>query len=161
VVLNVPGAGLGNILASENIRDTLGLLIVAKTGLPFDSPEYYGAFPAFRAVGQLFLDAGDPVNMEGAHPDGQALLIQMGKGDTTIPNFTTLDLKGAMGLSAPASSVTGTVPLRVFAETDPAKYLPAEQARTFNGHGVFDAFPPVREQVLRFLSSRGEELLIP
>src|SRR6185295_6893083 len=56
--LNVPGGGLSNILVSTDIRDRLGLLLVAKTIITFGTAEYYSAFPIFRAMAQPFLESG-------------------------------------------------------------------------------------------------------
>ncbi len=160
-VLNVPGGGLSNILASDEIRDLIGLLIAAKTDVGFGTLEYYSSFMIFRAVAQPFFESADPVNIASALPMERAVLVQEGVGDRTIPNFTTENLAGAMGLSAPTAAITGTAPLHVFSRADPAKYLSPEQAKTFNGHEVFGSFAPVRSQAMTFLSSKGRAYQVP
>jgi hypothetical protein len=156
--LNVPGGGLANILASTDIRDRIGLLLVSKTNLTFESPEYYGAFPLFRTVGQLFLETADPVNVGRAfHGSGRALLIQEGVEDHVIPNFTTEALARAMGAQLQTTSVAGATPLQAHVRVDPARYgLPED----YNGHNVFWDIAPARIQVLSFLGSSGTKLVL-
>ncbi|MBI3184226.1 MAG: hypothetical protein HYZ28_19000 [Myxococcales bacterium] len=159
-VLNVPGGGLGNILVSDDIRDRVGLLLVAKTGLVFQSVEYYGAFPFFRAMAQLFMEPGDPINLGQVHGADRALLVQEGVGDRLVPNFTTEDLARAMGVPLAEASVSGSTPVRALFRADPAKYLPPSQAASFDGHNIFWEAGAVREQALRFLESKGTVLVV-
>ncbi len=160
-VLNVPGGGLSNILVSDVIRDRIGLLILSKTAGSFDTLEYYSSFLIFRAVAQAFLEPADPINFAAALPAGRAVLVQEGIGDLTIPNFTTENLAAAMKLTVPTTNLTGTAPLQVLSHQDPAKYLPPDEAKIFNGHDVFGSFAPVRSQALRFLESKGREYQVP
>lgn len=160
VVLNVPGAGLSNVMMSRNLQDLIGLLIVAQTDLAFDSPEYVASFPLFRAAAQPFFDPGDPINFAGARKSELAVLQQTGLGDSIIPLDTSVDLAGAMGL-AEIGPRSGTTPLSAFVRVNPASYLPAAQASAYNGHNVMWDFAEPREQVLRFLESDGRELLGP
>lgn len=158
-VLNVPGAGLSNILVSNNIGGLIGLLIVAQTDLAFESAEYHAAFPLFRSVGQAFFETGDPINMVQLVPPGRAVLVQEGRNDQLVPNATTEDLAKALGAAPAAGATQGTAPLRVLQRVDPAWYLPPAQAAGFDGHEVLYAFDPVRAQALRFLESDGQDLL--
>ena len=160
VVLNVPGAGLSNVVMSRNLQDLIGLLIVAQTDLGFDSPEYVASFPLFRAAAQPFFDPGDPINFAGALKPEVALLQQTGLGDTIIPLDTSVDLASALGLQ-PLSARSGTTPLQAFVKVDPARYLPAAQVSAYNGHNVMWDFAEPRAQVLRFLETDGRELLAP
>lgn len=161
VVLNVGGAGLGNILNSTTIRDRVGLLFVAETDLAFASTEYYAAFPLFRTLAQTFIDAGDPVTLAHAPGADQALLLQEGVGDRTMPNDTTMDLAGVLGAPVATQPESGTTPLRRTFEADPAKYLSPSQAAIEDPHNIFWDAAPVRAQALRFLSSRGMVLETP
>lgn len=158
-VLNVPGGGLSNILSSESIRDQIGLLLSGQTGLPFGSAEYYSAFPLLRAVAQLFLEQGDPVNLGPGFRDwpDRALLLQEGVRDHTIPNFTTENLATSMGVPQVGSGMTGGLPLRVFTRIDPTKFGKPE---SYNGHNVFWDIEPSRTQVMDFLSSGGTTLTV-
>ncbi len=157
-VLNVPGGGLSNVMVSRNIGDLIGLLIVSKTDLPFDTPAYHSAFPLFRTAGQAFFEPGDAINMVHRIPAGRAVLMQEGKDDWLVPNQTTEDLAKAMGLDSPARPIVGTAPVRAIVRVDPAKYLPPERVGDYNGHNVMWDFTPVRDQVLRFLETDGREL---
>ena len=154
-VLNVPGGGLSNVLASDDIRDRIGLLVVTKTGLTFDSPEYYSSFSAFRTFAQTFLEVGDPVNNIQALSADKAVLLQEGVGDLTIPNFTTEDLARAAGFETLTTASSGTAPVRALFHADPAKYLPPAQVPGYNGHNIFWDAEPVRTQAVRFLESKG------
>ncbi len=160
-VLNVPGGGLANILVSEAIRDQVGLLLVAKTGIAFQSVEYYASFPFFRVVAQLFMETADPVNLARDFPTDRAVLIQEGVGDVTVPNFTTEDLARAMGIEAADKPLSGG-PIRALFRADPARYLPPSRASGFNGHDIFwvTEAEPLRRQAVRFLSSRGTEFIV-
>jgi hypothetical protein len=158
--LNVPGGGLSNILVSEDIRDRLGLLIVAQTGLTFDSVEYYGAFPLFRAAVQSFLEPGDNLNAAYRLDDTKAVLLQEGVNDLTIPNFTTENLATEARIGVPTSTQTGTTPQQGLTRWDAARFLSPAQAANYNGHNVFGSFAPVRDQAVRFLKSRGRELVV-
>jgi len=158
-VLNVPGAGLSNILVSKNIGGLIGLLIVAQTDLAFDSAGYHAAFPLFRTVGQAFFETGDPINMVQLVPAGRAVLVQEGKNDQLVPNATTEDLAKALGAAPATGPLHGTAPLRVLQRVDAAWYLPADQAADYNGHNVMWSFEPVRTQALRFLETDGQDLL--
>jgi hypothetical protein len=160
VVLNVPGAGLSNVIVSPDLHDLIGLLIIAQTDLAFGSPEYNAAFPIFRAAAQPLFEVADPINMAHLLPVTRALLVQEGLGDQTIPNQTTEDLAAAF--DAPASmGATGTGPLRLLTRVDPSKYLPAAQVATYNAHGVMYDFPAARQQVVHFLATDGRELTAP
>lgn len=157
-VLNVPGGGLSNILTGDEIRDRIGLLLVAETNLTFQSPEYFASFPFFRAVAQLVIDPGDPVNVGQMLPPGRAVLAQEGLGDITIPNFTTEDLSGSMRLEVATAPRVGTG-LQLLFRADPATYLSATKAKDYNGHGLMwevDA-EELRAQATRFLISGGTE----
>jgi hypothetical protein len=157
-VLNVPGAGLSNVLTSPIIGDLLGLLVVARTGLTFESPEYLAVLPVIRTAGQAFFETADAINMVQRVPGSRAVLVQEGKGDLTVPNFTTEDLARAM--HAPATlEQSGTAPLRVLSRSDPAWFLNAVDVPAYNGHNVMWDFAPVRNQALRFLESDGRVLL--
>jgi hypothetical protein len=90
-----------------------------------------------------------------------ALLVQEGVGDLTIPNFTTENLATAMQLPVPTSDVSATTPQHALYRVDPAKFLPADQLVDFNGHNVFGAIEPVRTQAVRFLETRGQDVLVP
>jgi hypothetical protein len=158
-VLNVPGGGLSNILTGDEIRDRIGLILVAETNLTFQSPEYYASFPFFRAVAQLVIDPGDPVNVGQLLPgSGRAVLAQEGLGDVTIPNFTTEDLAGAMRLT-PVTTPQSGAGLQVLFRADPTAYLSASKARDYNGHGLMweAETDTLRAQATRFLVTRGAE----
>jgi hypothetical protein len=159
--LNVPGGGLSNILVSTDIRDRLGLLLVAKTSIAFATPEYYSAFPIFRAMAQPFLEGGDPINLLGFMPHDRALFIQMGVGDITIPNFTSRGLEAVAALDEPAAAVSGSAPLRVFYAVDPAAFLPSSMLPGYNGHNVIADVPFARTQIVDFLQSKGTKFSLP
>lgn len=157
-VLNVPGGGLSNILVSQVNRDLIGLLLVSKTGGVFDSAEYHSSFPIIRAVAQSFLEPADPINVFALVDRQRAVLMQMGIGDLTIPNHTTLELRDAAGLPEPGAPVSGTAPVRAFQRFDPPAYgLPA----SFDGHNVFGAVSAVRAQARDFLRSKGTRFTPP
>ncbi len=160
-VLNVPGGGLSNILVSNDIRDRIGLLICAKTGIGFDSEEYYAGFPIFRAIAQPFVESGDPINVAQRMDTARAVLVQEGVGDLTIPNFATEDLATVMSLPVPTQEESGSTPLHALYRADPAKFLPADQLTGFNGHNVFGAIEQVRTQAVRFLQTKGDDVLVP
>jgi hypothetical protein len=160
-VLNVPGGGLTNVITSQNLQDTIGLLIVAQTDLIFDSKEYVAAFPLFRATAQAVIESGDPINHAAHTPLTRAVLVQEGLRDETIPNDTTDDLARAFGLTAVTAAESGTTPLRVIARVDPAKYLSPGDAATFNGHDVMWNLQSARDQVLGFLESDGRTVSAP
>ena len=159
--LNVPGGGLGNIIMSPEIHDLLGLLFSTKTGIGFGTPEYVTSFPLLRVVSQVVVDVADPINTIGRTPPSRAVLLQMGLRDQTIPNATTEDLANALGATSGETALNGTEPLRLITRIDPAKYLPAERAATFNGHDVMYDLEAARTQVLQFLVSDGRELTAP
>ncbi|MEW6432916.1 MAG: hypothetical protein AB1730_15545 [Myxococcota bacterium] len=161
VVLNVGGAGLGNILNSSTIRDRVGLLMVAETDLAFGSTEYYAAFPLFRALAQVFIDPGDPVTLAHAPSEDQALLLQEGLGDRTMPNDATRDLAAVLGAPFATQPESGTTPLRRSFEADPARYLSPTKAAVEDPHNIFWDAPEVRQQAVRFLMSRGRSLETP
>lgn len=156
-VLNVPGAGLSNVVMSRFLQDLIGLLIVGQTDIAFDSPEYLASFPLFRAVAQPLFDPGDPINVAPAVSSDIAVLLQAGIGDKVIPMDTSRDLAGALQL-APASASAGT---HAFMQVDPTKFLSASQAADYNGHNVMWDFAPIREQALKFLETDGQVLLTP
>jgi hypothetical protein len=159
-VLNVPGGGLSNVVMSRNLQDLIGLLIVAQTDLAFDSPEYVAAFPLFRVAAQPFFDPGDPINFAPVLKSEVAVLQQTGLGDTIIPLDTSVDLSAALKLEELGAS-SGTAPLHAFVRADPAKYLPAAEVASYNGHNVMWDFAPIRDQALEFLESDGRVLLAP
>lgn len=159
-MLNVPGAGLSNVVMSKFINELIGFLIIAETGLTFESPEYYVAFPLFRAMAQPFFDVGDPINIAPAISDDMAVLQQAGIRDEVIPNETSVDLANAMRLPK-AVNGTGTTPQRGFILVDSADYLSPAAAADYNGHNVIWDFEPIRRQALIFLESDGRELFVP
>jgi hypothetical protein len=159
-VLNVPGAGLSNIIVSPDLHDLIGLLIIAQTDLAFGSPEYNAAFPIFRAGAQPLFEVADPINAAHLLPVDRAVLVQEGLGDQTIPNQTTEDLAAALNLPASLGAM-GTTPLRVLTRVDPAKYLTPAKLATYNAHGVVYDFPEARLQVTHFLATDGRELTPP
>ncbi|MBL8955513.1 MAG: hypothetical protein JNK82_32360 [Myxococcaceae bacterium] len=156
-LLNVPGGGLSNILVSTVNRDRIGLLMVAKTGVVFDSAEYYSSFAVIRAVSQPFLEPADMVNtfrlIDGARP----VLMQMGLGDQTIPNGTSRDLKAAAGLPELTASSMGT-PVRGFTVIDPTKY---GKPASYDAHNVFGDIAFTRTQALDFLRTKGTTFTVP
>lgn len=159
-MLNVPGAGLSNVVMSRFLNELIGFLIIAETGFEFESPEYFVAFPLFRAMAQPFFDPGDPINLAPAVPDGVAVLQQAGLRDEVVPNDSSVDLSRALGLPA-AVNASGPGPKRGFILVDPAAWLPASAAATYNGHNVIWDFEPIRRQALIFLESDGRELFVP
>ncbi len=161
-LLNVPGGGLLNILNSPDIRDKIGLILASKVNITYDSPEYYGIFPLFRAIGQAFMEAGDPVNLGQAFPADRALLIQLGVNDLTIPNISTESLAKAMQAPEGFAAQTGAQGLKVLFRADPKRYLSAERAKDFNGHNLIwepDA-APLRRQAQLFLESQGTRFVV-
>ncbi len=159
-VLNVPGGGLSNMVMSVYLQDLIGLLIVAQTDIAFDSDEYLASFPLFRAVAQPFFDPGDPINLASVLSRDVAVLQQTGLNDSLIPTHTSVDLASALGLEE-ARELSGTDPIHAFVRIDSARYLPAAEAATYNGHNVMWDFPPIREQALEFLKTDGRVLLSP
>lgn len=159
-VLNVPGAGLSNVVMSRFLQDLIGLLIVAQTDIAFDSPEYIGSFPLFRVAAQPFFDPGDPINFAPTIRRDVAVLQQNGVTDKVIPLDTSVDLAGALGLEE-LTAASGTEPVHAFVRVDGARYLPPAEAAGYNGHNVIWDFAPIREQAIRFLESDGRVLLAP
>jgi hypothetical protein len=157
-LLNVPGGGLSNILVSKNNHDLIGLLFASKTSITFDSVEYHSAFPIIRAVSQPFLEPADSINLFPLMSSERAALMQMGLGDQTIPNFTSLDLAHSGGLSEPSTSSSGTSPVRALYRVDPQAYgKPVD----YNGHNVFNDLAAPRKQAIDFLSSKGTTFTVP
>ncbi len=156
--LNVTGSGLSNILVSNTIRDEVGILIVAKSGLNFDTPEYYSAFPLFRAAAQPFLEQTDPVVLLGEFPGDRAVLLQEAAGDGTVPNFTSDYLGATMKLTFQDAGVTSATPLHVLVRMDPRSYL---DKVTFDPHDSFNKVEALRTQVTRFIETAGTELVVP
>jgi hypothetical protein len=159
-VLNVPGAGMSNVVMSRFLQDLIGLLIVAQTDIAFDSPEYIGSFPLFRVAAQPFFDPGDPINVAPSISSDIAVLQQNGVNDKVIPMDTSVDLAGALRLQE-IPSASGTGPIHAFVRVDAARYLPATEAAAYNGHNVIWDFAPIREQALEFLETDGRVLLAP
>jgi hypothetical protein len=159
-LLNVPGGGLSNILGSPEIRDRIGLLLASKTLIPFESAEYYGLFPLFRAIAQVFMDEGDPVNIGQAFPADRALLIQEAVNDLTIPNTATASLAAAMQAQEITSPASGTAPLRLLFIADARTYLPPERVPQFNSHNLIWDAAPLRRQAQVFLESHGTEFVV-
>lgn len=157
-VLNVPGGGLSNILTGHEIRDRIGLLIVAKTSITFQSPEYFALFPFFRAVAQVVIDPGDPVNVGRMLGPDKSLLAQEGVGDITIPNFTTEELSTSMRLTPVTEARTGAAQQLLF-RADPKRYLSASKAEGYNGHGLIweTEAGALRAQAALFLMTKGRE----
>jgi hypothetical protein len=90
----------------------------------------------------------------------RALLMQMGVGDLTLPNFTTRGMEASAQLLEPTASINGSARLRVFYAVDPGSFLPASQLPGFNAHNVI-AIPFVRQQAADFLESKGTKLSLP
>jgi hypothetical protein len=152
-VLNVPGAGLSNVVMSRFLQDLIGLLIVAQTDIAFDSPEYVAGFPLFRAVSQPLFDPGDPVNVAPHIASEVNVLLQAGIGDKVIPLDTSADLANALRLTAPAAGNR-----HAFMQVVPQQF---GEAADYNGHNVIWDIPQIREQAMRFLETDGAELLTP
>jgi len=156
---NVAGAELGNLVSSLDVQGKVGLLMVAETGLIFESPEYYAAFALYRALGQWLLEAADPINL-AERVQGRAALIIMSIGDGTLPNFTTEHLASVMGLTAYSATVESTEPLLGLYGVDPTRYLSAEALKTYNPHGLFWDTAAVRAQAVTFLQTNGRKILV-
>ncbi len=154
-VLNVPGAGLADILGSDDIRDRIGLLVVTKTSLAFESPEYYGMFPLLRTMAQAVMESADPINHAQALPGEAAVLIQEGMKDLTIPNATTEHLAQVMGVEARTQSAQGTVPLRALFQAEASRFLPPDRLSGYNPHSLLFDAALFRVQATTFLKSRG------
>ncbi len=159
-VLNVPGGGLSNILGSSEIRDRIGLLLASKTLIPFESAEYYGLFPLFRAIAQVFMDEGDPVNIGLAFPRDRALLIQECVDDLTIPNTATESLAAAMQAQERSAAMSGTEPLHALFVAEAKTYLAPERIPTFNSHNLIWDAAPLRRQAMVFLESHGTQFVV-
>ncbi len=157
VLLNVPGGGLANILVSQVNKDRIGLLMVSKTSVVFDSAEYYSSFPIVRAVSQPFLEPADMVNVFRTIDSERPVLMQMGIGDQTIPNHTTRDLKKAGALPELSVSSSGTA-VRGFFAIDPQRY---GKPATYDAHNVFTDIAATRTQALDFLRSKGTTFTVP
>ena len=136
--------------------DLIGLLIASDANIPFASEQYYGSFPLFRTVGQLFAEPGDPVNLaQGFASSGKAVLLQEGIGDQTIPNSCSEALAGSMGLTVVTAPVSGQAPLQALYRLDPSKY---GQPASYNGHNIFWDISAARTQVQGFLGSGGTQI---
>lgn len=159
-LLNVPGGGLSNILTSPVIRDQVGLLLVTKTNLVYETSDYYAAIPIFRALGQLILEQADPIH-HGQAMDNKPLLIQMGVDDLTIPNLTTVDLARTVRTPELTSNQTNASGIRGMFRMDPKKYIPS-RAAGYNGHNIFweSAAAPVRIQAVKFIQTQGTEFVV-
>jgi len=156
-LLNVPGGGLSNILVSQVNKDRIGLLMVAKTSVIFNSAEYYSSFPIVRAVSQPFLEPADMINVFRLVDRERPVLMQMGIGDQTIPNHTTRDLKEAGGLTELAAASSGS-PVRGFHAFDPQRF---GKTASYDGHNVINDIPAVRAQAIDFLRSKGTTFTVP
>lgn len=159
-VLNVPGGGLTNIIAGPGLRDRLGLLLVAKTGITFESPEYYGLFPFMRVMGQAFVDPGDPVVLANHFRADVPVFVQESIGDGTMPNTATVDLARSMGLPEVTPPVSGSL-VQAFFQADAANFMTPEQAAEFDRHGLMWGVDAYRDQAIGFLKSRGTVLPAP
>lgn len=157
-VLNVAGGGLANVLEGEEIRDRIGLLLVAKTGLVFHSPEYFASFPLYRAASQLVLEPADPINLAQLVSPDKAVLLQEGVGDFAIPNFTSENLAAALKAEASAQEQRGAA-LKLLFRADPAAYLPPARLPGYNSHNLLweSGADALRAQAVRFLASGGTE----
>ncbi len=104
-VLNVPGAGLPNILAgSDFIGELINPLIALQLGIGIDDPLFPRIQHVFLQLAQWTLDPGDPIStapyllgpetLPGVPP--KTLLMQMGITDSIVPNNTSEDLARAM-----------------------------------------------------------------
>lgn len=150
-VLNVPGGGLSNILVSDRIRDQVGLILAAATSVPYETPEYYNLFPAFRAVAQPILEATDPINVTQGWPSTRAVLIQEALGDETVPNFTTEDLANHLSVPAQDVPLQTSGPQRVLWRINVGK-------ASYNPHDVFWEATSPRTQTMDFIESDGKNL---
>lgn len=148
-VLNVPGAGLSNLITSHYLRDRIGLLLMARTGVPVDTAEFDALLPVFRVASQPFFEAGDPLHMAAALPAERAVLQQLGLRDLTIPNDTSEDLAAALKLAGLDAELTSPTPIQALVRVDPG---------TGDGHEVLWRLPAVRAQALTFLESDGREV---
>ena len=122
-VFNAPGAELSNLLTSRDVQGKIGLLLVAETGISFESAEYYAGFPLYRAISQWVLDSTDPAVLASPVTSDRAALLQVPLGDKTLPNFTAYHLAANMGLSVSSAGVEGTQPLHTVFSFDPATFL--------------------------------------
>lgn len=156
-VLNVPGVGLSNILLAARIRDMVGVLFAAESGIEFMSDAYVASFPLLRAIAQLVIDPGDPIHY-AALLNGRPTLVQEGRDDLTIPNHTTRALAALAG-----------IPERFEAVSDPTgiSALVSFEAKSwgidkpdYDPHNLFWSVPEQRMQAARFLQSRGTELIL-
>ena len=84
-VLNVPGAGLSNLVISPNLSDTLGWLLYAQTAIEVGTPEFFLAFSLVKASGQPFFDPGDPINVIGHTRADMAVLQAAAAYEATLP----------------------------------------------------------------------------
>ncbi len=107
-LLNVPGAGLPNILAgSDFIGDLINPLISIQLGMSVTDPLFPIVQHLFLQLAQWTLDPGDPIStapfllgpetLPGVPP--KTLLMQMGITDSIVPNNTSEDLARAMRIA--------------------------------------------------------------
>lgn len=162
-VINVPGAGLVNIIYLGGFKDSVGyLLALAVGGAQVSSPDLQGSWQLFRATVQTMVEPADPAvfigHARGAQryphlPADKRILVQEGMNDRTVNNLTTDDLLAAFGgapllhgVTADPGGVTGlwrftTTDYGVGADKDP--------------HGILHLIPQVREQLAQYVQSGG------
>lgn len=157
-VLNVPGAGLTTILLSEDIRDRVGILIAADSGLEYQSPAYVASFPYLRVLAGLAMDPADPANY-AARLLAKTVLLQEGIGDRTLPNAATAILAEAMGARELLAAETNPAGVSGRFRVDATRYGITDP--DFDPHNVFGKIPGLREQATRYLASRGVEFVLP
>ena len=160
-VLNVPGAGLSNLVISPNLSDTLGWLLYGQTNIEVGSAEFYLAFFLVKASGQPFFDPGDPINVVQHTRADMAVLQQNAKGDATIPNDASFDLKNALALPDATTVASSTAPVRGFAFFDLADFLPADQVTGDNAHNLLYRVKACQTQAFDFLAADGRSLAVP
>lgn len=156
-VLNVPGGGLTTILLSDAIRDEVGIIIAAETGMSYQTEGYYASFPLFRALGQLLIEPGDPIHY-AALLKGRRVLIQEGKGDRTIPNAATRALARTAGIEEITASVTRSEGVSGLFSIDPIAYGVTDSR--FDPHSVFWKIDQARRQAVEFFTSGGTEIKV-
>jgi hypothetical protein len=160
-VLNVPGAGLSNLITSKNLSDTLGYLLYAQTNIEVNSAEFFLAFSLVKACGQPFFETGDPINVASHVRSDMSILQQNTRGDDTIPNDVSFDLKNAFGLPDTVNVTNSPTPVRGFSFYDLADFLPADQVNGDNAHNLIYRVKAAQTQAFDFLGADGRSLAVP
>jgi len=166
-VLNVPGAGIVNVLRHGEVIDSIGMRTRLEQHVteapPTDFPEDLGYY-VLMTLAQVGADSGDPMNFarhvqkepfDGITPP--PILLQESVGDGIIPNLTSEGLARTMGLSmvrpgSPGISGVDWVESPTCGEPDSGITQLIYSDLGFTAHLALESIP-FKEQLLNYFGS--------